>query len=84
MQDVIEKQEEADLRNQYTRNTSREERRDNSGTSKGFMVKGAPWSGENKEEFPAINSTSSGPGPAPFKTPLWGPSSSGPKLPKTF
>ncbi len=84
MQDVIEKQEEEYLRNQYTRNTSREERKDYSGSSKGFMVEGAPWSGEGKEEFPAINSTSSTGSATTFKTPLWGPSTSGPKLPKDF
>lgn len=81
MQDVIERQEEEELRSQYTRNSSQEERRNNSGTSKGFMVSGAPWSGESgSEEFPSI--TNSSPTPPTTKTPLWGPSSTGPKIPK--
>ena len=83
MQDVIDKQEEEAWISQYTRNPSREDARDRSEGSKGFSVKGAPWSGETKEEFPAINNGPSIPPPA-FQTPLWGPSSSGPKLPKAI
>lgn len=80
MQDVIEKQEEEAWISQYTRSTSRDEREERSST-KGFTVMGAPWSGpESKEEFPAINSTSSS--LSAVKTPLWGPSTSGPKLPR--
>ena len=78
MQDVIEKQEEEELMSQYTRSTSREERKEKSGSSKGFSVKDAPWS-VSTEEFPAIGNSS---GPGTMKTPSWGPSSSGPKLPK--
>lgn len=81
MQDVIEKQEEEELRNQYTRNTSKEERRNDGGNNKGFTVSGAPWSGDSViEEFPTITNTS--PTPVTAKTPLWGPSSTGPKIPK--
>ena len=83
MQDVIERQEEEELRSQYTRNTSREERRNDTGNNKGFTVSGAPWSGDSAtEDFPSIVGKTSPTPPVLAKTPLWGPSSTGPKLPK--
>lgn len=79
MQDVIEKQEEEDLMNQYTRRPNQREKHETSPAHKGFVVAGAPWSVGSTEEFPAIGTTTS----VLQKTPAWGPSSMGPKLPKT-
>uniref|UniRef100_A0A1X7SY17 K Homology domain-containing protein n=2 Tax=Amphimedon queenslandica TaxID=400682 RepID=A0A1X7SY17_AMPQE len=75
MQDVIEKQEEQDLLNQYTRRTAKPLEDTAKGSRTGYVVKGAPWSGSEGDEFPAIG------GPAnTSKAPTWGPSSLGPKL----
>lgn len=74
MQDVIDKQEEQDLINQYTRRTIQHKEQKPQSLSSGFVVKQAPWSGTTTDDFPAIGSSVS------QKAPTWGPST-GPKLP---
>lgn len=76
MQDVIEKQEEKALLDQYTRRSNPTEKEKPKNSHTGFVVKEAPWSNPGTEEFPAIG------GPAASqKAPTWGPSTLGPKLP---
>lgn len=75
MQDVIEKQEEQDILDQYTRRNTKSTEEKSKSSHAGYVVVGAPWSGSSGEEFPAIGgpTTSS-------KAPTWGPSTLGPKL----
>ena len=75
MQDVIEKQEEQDLIDQYTRRPVRHNEHKTKQSEAGYVVVGAPWSGSNTEEFPAIGGASTS-----QKPPTWGPSTLGPKL----
>ena len=82
MQDVIQEQEEQEIRSQYTRPTGYKQPSFKPQEDKGFVVKGAPWS-SSAEDFPAIGNSSPPPAAVPSsKKPSWGPSAFGPKLPK--
>ena len=82
MQDVIQQQEEQEIRSQYTRPTGYKQQNLKPQEGKGFVVKGAPWS-SSTEDFPAIGNSSPLPADVPSTKKLsWGPSALGPKLPK--
>ena len=78
MQDVIEKDEEEALRQQYTLpKNSHYNHTNQQHSNQGFVVRGGPWSA-NSEDFPTLGEG----GTAPKKM-QWGPSMLGPKLPGT-
>lgn len=76
MQDVIEKEEEKNLMDQYTRRPAQRDEHRSKQSDDGYVVVGAPWSGPNTEDFPAFGGSN-----VSQKPPTWGPSTLGPKLP---
>ena len=74
MQDIAEREQEEELKRQYTRSSAEAGNTKKDESVAGFKVRDAPWS-EAQEDFPVL-----GGGGAQPKTSQWGPSGMAPKL----